>query len=117
MVIKTAVAQSGGAEEEGIIRKAWGMAQQDPTASALQLNQQEADKFWGIWKAYREKRKGLVNVKLKYMEEYASNYEHMTNEKAAEITAGLLKNEQRLTRLKSKYFKKVKHAVSAIRAA
>lgn len=117
LVIKVVNAQSAGADEEEIIRKVWGVALQDLTASAMQLNQEEADKFWPIWKQYRQERKNIVDTKLKYIADYADNYENMTNEKAAEITLELLKNEQKLTSLKSKYFKKIAKAVSAIRSA
>ncbi|MGN6493800.1 MAG: hypothetical protein ACTHLE_17485 [Agriterribacter sp.] len=117
LVIKVADAQSANANEEDLIRKTWGIALQELTASALQLNQEEADKFWPIWKQYREERKTIVDTKLKYIADYADNYENMTNEKAAEIITGLLKNEQKLGSLKSKYFKKIKKALSAIRAA
>lgn len=110
-------AQTAAVNEEETVREIWGMALKDLTASVLKLNQQEADQFWPLWNAYREDKKQIVNAKWSYIADYASNYENMTNEKASEITYGLLRSEKSLSSLKSKYFKKISSSISSIKAA
>ncbi|QPH39353.1 hypothetical protein [Pedobacter endophyticus] len=117
LAVMVAKAQAPDLNEDEIIRKQWGMALKDLTASVLKLNQLEADHFWPIWDAYREDKKQIVNAKWSYLADYAASYDNMTNEKASEITYGLLRSEKRLSGIKSKYFKKIANNISAIRAA
>ena len=83
----------------------------------LQLNDADAAKFWPIYKEYDAERAKLDSAEAALIQEYATAYQSISNEKAEELLTKSFKIDAQRVELKKKYFGKVKSATSATTAA
>jgi len=86
-------------------------------AEVMQFNDDEAAKFWPI---YREFELGLSKIgdeKMALIKKYADNYENMSDEVADQLARGVFKLEQERHDLKMKYYERIKNALTAKTAA
>ena len=83
----------------------------------LQLSEADAAKFWPIYKEYDAERAKLDSAEAALIQEYATSYQSISNEKAEELLTKSFKIDAQRVELKKKYFGKVKSATSATTAA
>src|SRR5271169_4901556 len=83
----------------------------------LQLSEADAAKFWPIYKEYDAERAKLDSAEAALIQEYASAYQTISNDKAEELLTKSFKIDAQRVELKKKYFNKVKSATSAATAA
>jgi hypothetical protein len=83
----------------------------------LQLSEADAAKFWPIYKEYEAERAKLDSAEAELIQEYATAYQNISNDKADEILGKSFKIDAQRVELKKKYFGKVKSATSATTAA
>jgi hypothetical protein len=83
----------------------------------LQLGEADAAKFWPIYKEYDAERAKLDSAEAALIQEYASAYQTISNDKAEELLTKSFKIDAQRVELKKKYFNKVKSATSAATAA
>ena len=81
------------------------------------LPREEAEVFWPIYREYELELSHIWDARLKLIEEYIRNESNMTDEKAAELVERALDLDDRMTKLRRRYFRKFKRAVSATVAA
>jgi hypothetical protein len=84
---------------------------------AMALSQEEGIAFWPIYKEYEFELYKVWDERLAVLNDYAENYESLTNEKAKEIFIWNLNVDKKYLKLRKKYFKKIAKAVSPIVAA
>ena len=83
----------------------------------MQLNDEQAEKFWPIYREYDFELQALNDQKLAGIQEYANNYQNMTDEKADALAKLALALENKRTDLKAKYYEKVREQLGGIIAA
>jgi hypothetical protein len=85
--------------------------------AVLELNADDAAKFWPIYSEYDAESTKLNNVRLANIQEYARNYEQMTDAKADELIQNALEYRKRRAELLAKYYGRVKASLGSIQAA
>ena len=83
----------------------------------MQLNDDQAEKFWPIYREYDFELQGLNDRKLAGIQEYARTYQNMTDAKADELAKLALQLENQRNDLKRKYYEKIREQLGGIVAA
>jgi DNA anti-recombination protein RmuC len=83
----------------------------------MQLNDEQAEKFWPIYREYDFELQALNDQKLAGIQEYAKNYQNMTDEKADELANLALALENKRNDIKRKYYEKLREQLGGIIAA
>ncbi len=111
-----AAAQQPQTEIEAV-QEIWGMVKKELVDQYMQFSDTEAAAFWPVYEAYMAERQKLSNDRIRILAEYADQYDRLTDQKAEDLTYVALVNDIKLDKLKKKYFKKFKKAVSPLRAS
>lgn len=109
--------QASYPEETEIIQNLWGMEKRAIIEEYMDFSESEVQLFWPVYDEYADKRKKLAADRIAILQDYVSNYDNLTNEKAEELTEKIFKNNSQLDKLQMKYYKAMKKAVSPIRAS
>jgi hypothetical protein len=80
----------------------------------MQLDADQAAKFWPVYKEFETEFSGLGDKVLAVIKNYADNYLDMTDPVADGIASQILAIEQQRNELKKKYYERIKTAVGAI---
>jgi hypothetical protein len=83
----------------------------------MEFNEKEDAAFWPIYREYDTELQKLNDDRLGLIQEYAKNFEAMTDEVADRLAKGVLDLEGRRNALKQKYYERVKQALSSKMAA
>jgi len=83
----------------------------------MDLNDDQAAKFWPIYREYDAALQQLNDKKLAGIKEYAKNYDSMTDEKADELAKLALDLENERNDLKRTYYDKMSKQLGGILAA
>ena len=111
-----AAAQQPQTEIEAV-QEIWGVVKKELVDQYMQFSDAEAAAFWPVYEAYMAERQKLGNDRIRILAEYADQYDRLTDQKAEDLTYVALVNDIKLDKLKKKYFKKFKKAVSPLRAS
>jgi len=82
----------------------------------MQLDADQASKFWPIYKNFEGELAAIGDKIGGLIKDYAANYDSMTDEKAENLGNRLLDLEQERNALKRKYFGQFKSSLDAITA-
>jgi hypothetical protein len=85
--------------------------------SVMQLNIDDAAKFWPIYSEYDAELTKLNNLRVQNITDYAANYLQMTDAKADELIQSALDYQKQRGELLAKYYERMKQALGAITAA
>jgi hypothetical protein len=85
--------------------------------SVMQLNIDDAAKFWPIYSEYDAELTKLNNLRVHNITEYAENYSQMTDEKADELIQNAVNYRKQRAELLAKYYGRVKESLGAVTAA
>lgn len=83
----------------------------------MQLNGNEAAKFWPIYDQYSVELNKLNDLRLENIKSYAHSYAQMTDEQADRLTKQAFDFRRQRTDLLAKYYERVKEAMGATTAA
>jgi hypothetical protein len=83
----------------------------------MQFNDEQAAKFWPIYREYDLELNKLNDQKLEGIKEYARTYSNMTDAKADELATLALELENKRNDLKRKYYERVREQLGGIVAA
>jgi hypothetical protein len=86
-------------------------------AEMMGFTEQEDAKFWPIYREYDVELSKINDDRVALIEDYAKNYEQMTDTVADRIARGALGLEERRNALKLQYYERLKSALSAKTAA
>ena len=89
----------------------------DIMGTVMQLDPDEAAKFWTIYKEYDAELTKLNDLRVANIQDYANNYDKMTDAKADELVKKAQDYRQQRTALVAKYYERVKESLGAIQAA
>jgi septal ring factor EnvC (AmiA/AmiB activator) len=85
--------------------------------AVMQLNIDDAAKFWPIYSQYDAELTKLNNLRVENVQDYANNYSQMTDAKADELIQRSLDYQKQRGELLAKYYQVMKQSVGAINAA
>jgi hypothetical protein len=86
-------------------------------SAVMQLNPDEAAKFWPIYRDYDAELSKLNDLRVANMEEYSKTYNQLTDAKADELIHNALDYQKQRGELLAKYYERVKQSMGAITAA
>ncbi len=85
--------------------------------SVMALSAADAAKFWPIYEEYDTALAKLNDQRVANIQEYASTYDHMTDEKADELIQNGMSFRKQRAELLAKYYERVKQTLGGIEAA
>lgn len=85
--------------------------------AVMLLDVDQAAKFWPIYSEYDAELTKLNNLRLANIQEYARNYNQMTDAKADELIQNAFDYRKQRSELLAKYYDRVKASLGAIEAA
>lgn len=110
-------AQSSYKEDVELVQSIYGKSKSDLVRQYMNLSDTQAAAFTKVYDNYEAERKTLGQKKLQLINDYATNYATLTDEKADELAKGALKNNQDYEKLYSKTYGQAKKVIGAINAA
>jgi hypothetical protein len=81
------------------------------------FNDEQAAKFWPIYREYDLELQRLNDQKLAGIQDYAKNFDSMTDKKADELAKLALQLEDKRNDLKKKYYEKIREQLGGLVAA
>ena len=100
---------SFGQKSEGymeVMRSALKTEKKAMIAEAMEFTQEESEAFWPMYNEFQEKLYTANTKYLKIVNEFAANFENMTDEKALDLMKRLNAYEAEVLKLKKTYIKK-----------
>ena len=85
--------------------------------TVMQLDPDEAAKFWPIYNQYDAELTKLNDLRVANIQDYANNYDKMTDAKADELIQKAQDYRRQRAELVAKYYERVKESLGAIQAA
>jgi hypothetical protein len=85
--------------------------------AVMQLNVDDAAKFWPIYSQYDAELTKLNNLRVGNIQDYANNYSQMTDAKADELIQRSLDYQKQRGELLVRYYQVMKQSVGAVTAA
>jgi hypothetical protein len=85
--------------------------------AVMQLDVDQAAKFWPIYSEYNAELTNLNNLRLANIDEYARTYDQMTDPKADELIQNAMNYRKQRSDLLAKYYDRVKASLGPIEAA
>lgn len=85
--------------------------------AVMQLDADDAAKFWPIYKDYDGELSKLNDMRVANIHQYAQDYTQMTDEKADQLVHNAFDFQKQRDDLLAKYYDKVKESLGAVTAA
>jgi len=85
--------------------------------AVMQLDVDEAAKFWPIYSQYNAELTKLNNLRLANIQDYAQNYDQLTDAKADALVQKGVEYRKQRAELLAKYYDRVKASLGAVQAA
>jgi hypothetical protein len=83
----------------------------------MNLNTQDAGKFWPLYAEYEGKRQTIASARIDLINQYVNGYSTLTPELADKLVKSSFDNTISLDKLNSDYYDKIKKAIGAINSA
>jgi len=117
LVIPISMSAQSNIEEVDYIQSIFGMEKKTIVADFIKLDGAAKDAFWSLYDQYEVERKELGKRRLGLLNDYAKNYDNLTDEKIDELAASSNKQSSLDEGLRYKYFKKLKKVSGSTAAA
>jgi hypothetical protein len=85
--------------------------------TVMQLDPDQAAKFWPIYRDYDAELKKLNDLRVANIKEYAKSYNTLTDAKADELIQNAISYQKQRMELLDKYYDRVKESLGAVTAA
>jgi hypothetical protein len=86
-------------------------------SEVMQLDPDEAAKFWPIYRDYDAELAKVNDLRIANIKEYADSYNQLTDAKADELIHNAMAYQKQRSELLAKYYERIKQELSAITAA
>ncbi len=100
-----------------LLRTSVGPQKDEIMGAVLALDADQAKKFWPIYSEYDAELTKLNDLRIANIQEYARNYNQMTDAQADELIKKDLDYQKQSAELLAKYYGRVKESLGAIQAA
>ena len=85
--------------------------------AVMQLSAADAAKFWPIYSDYTEELTKVNDLRVANIEEYASTYNDLTDQRADELVQNAMQYQKLRSELLAKYYDRMKQALGGVTAA
>jgi hypothetical protein len=85
--------------------------------AVMQLDPDQAAKFWPIYRDYEADLAKVHDLRVANIKEYAQSYNNLTDAKADELVRNALSYQKQRTDLLARYYDRVKQSLGAVTAA
>ena len=116
LFLTTSLFAQSNKEEVDYMQSIFGIEKKAFYADFMSLEGEAKSAFWDLYDRYETERKVLGQNRIKLLEEYAENYDRLSDEKIGELINNTIKQKNALDKLMNKYYKKIKNA-SGVKAA
>jgi hypothetical protein len=86
-------------------------------SSVMQLDPDQAAKFWPIYRDYDAELTKINDLRVANIKEYSQTYNHLTDAKANELIQNAFSYQKQRMDLLTKYYDRVKESLGAVTAA
>jgi hypothetical protein len=86
-------------------------------AAAMQLTEEQQEVFWPLYREYANEQEKLLEQRITMLQEFAGNYEKMTDERAHSIAAQSFAISRARLHRRERYFQKFAEVLGPIYAA
>src|SRR3954470_4406007 len=105
-------------DDVNLIQSIYGKDKRDLMQAYMHFNDSaSATAFWNLYDSYEAERKKLGQNFISILQDYAKNYETLDDKKADELVSRMSANNIAYENLFSKYYKKMKPVVGALKAS
>ena len=111
----TAFAQATQSDIE-IVQETYGLEKKKAIANFMELGE-DTEIFWALYDEYEAERKKLGNERIKVIEEYASNYASLSDEKILELFKKTNDVKRSFAKLQETYFNNMEKERGVSKAA
>jgi hypothetical protein len=101
-------------EEIELVQSVFGMEKKAIINEFVKVDAAQKDAFWQLYDEYETKRKEVGKERIALLNEYAENYEKMTNETAAAWTKKVIAMGGKNDKLIVTYHKKISKAIKPV---
>jgi len=101
-------------EEIDLLQAAFGMEKKAVVANFVHPTDLQKDAFWNLYDEYEIERKENGKKRIQLLEQYAGQYNTMTDEQADQWTMEVIKLSSATEKLIVTYYHKIKKATSPI---
>jgi len=99
------------------VQDAWGKDKKELVWIGMNLSPADSIKFWPVYDQYEKARQKIGRERIIILNDYADNYEKMTNAKADELINRIFKNDAASVKLMQQYYGRMKTTLNAMQAA
>jgi hypothetical protein len=108
-----AVASSANEQDTlSLLRAGLRLDHREFVKSSLKLNDDEARKFWTLYNQYEGDMLKVHDRKWQVIQDYADNYDDVSEDKAAELVKNMFEIRQSRTDVLKTYYKKIAKALT-----
>jgi hypothetical protein len=100
-----------------LLRENVGQEKDELLGAVMQLNADQAAKFWPIYEEYAAELAKLNDLKIANTKAYAREYRELTDERADQLIKEAFDFQKQQTELLNRYYERVKEALGAETAA
>ncbi len=100
-----------------MMRKDLRMQKQSIVDQAMGLEAAQKAQFWGIYDSYQKELNGIWDQRIANIQNYADNYQNMTDAVADQLALKAIDIAQQTVTLRKKYYNQMKAAMGARVAA
>ncbi|MEP5765229.1 MAG: hypothetical protein ABJ308_11585 [Halieaceae bacterium] len=86
-------------------------------AASMNLSPAQQEKFWPIYRDYADEQEKLLDQRITMLQEFAGNYEQMTEATAISIAEQSFQIQRARTERRERYFKRMSTALGPVMAA
>ena len=95
-----------------VMRSALKTEKKAMVADAMTFSQQESEVFWPLYNEYQEKLYASNSKYLKIIQDFANNFDAMSDDRATDLIKRMNAYDSELLKLKKKYTKKFSRIMS-----
>lgn len=100
-----------------LIRKDVASQKFDIMDSVMQLDGDQAAKFWPIYRDYQDELTKINDQRIANIKQYAQNYNNLTDDQANQLVQSALDYRKQRLDLLAKYYDQVKQSLGGVTAA
>lgn len=101
-------------EETELMQAAFGMEKKAMVSEFITVDAAQKDAFWALYDEYETARKEYGKKRIDLLEQYAENWDKITNESADKWTAEVIALGTATDKLIVSYYKKIKKVTNPI---
>lgn len=83
----------------------------------MQLNEDQAAKFWPIYRDYQDELTKINDQRIANIKQYAQNYNNLTDDQANQLVQNAFDYRKQRLELLAKYYDRVKQSLGGVTAA